>query len=68
MKEVRDLQIGDMVKFDYGIDNRVTAVITGVEVHPTWTKIKAKATCKGGIRNLTTWLYTDALIEVVDYE
>ena len=66
MKEVRDLKAGDVVRFDYGIDNRVEGTVMSVEVHPTWTKMTAVIRLpEGTTRKLTTWLYTNALIEVV---
>lgn len=65
MKEVRDLKAGDVVRFDYGIDNRVEGTVMSVESHPTWTKVTAVIRIGESSKRVTTWLYTNALIEVV---
>lgn len=66
MREVRSLEVGDIVRFNYGIDNFIKAVVLAVEVHTTWTKVTFRDYVTNHKR--TTWLYTDAGIEWIGRE
>lgn len=61
MKDVRELEKGDIVRFNYGVDNFIKAVIVDTDVHQTWTKVTFIP--EGHTQKRTTWLYTDAVVE-----
>lgn len=61
-KEVRLLKRGDIIRLSYGVeDNYVVFVVESAEIHTTWTKLHVRI--QGRSKHITTWVYTDAVVE-----